>query len=87
MDTPLPRFTGDGIPAELLKDIGAPFARAVNGFDHTDKGFVVSFDRELSSRTIADLSKKLNVQPYDWDDVSVARESGVVYYTYHIRTD
>lgn len=54
-----PRFTGNRIPKNLLDALPKVWRSAVNGFDHTDKGIIVSFDKKLSPRTIKEIEKSL----------------------------
>ena len=58
-ETMEPRFTGNKIPKQLLDDLPKLWRSAVNGFDHSDKGIVISFDKKLSPKSIAEIEKSL----------------------------
>jgi hypothetical protein len=55
-----PRIIGDKIPKALIKDIPKPLQPIVNGFDESDKGIVISFDRKISSTEIKNVEKSLS---------------------------
>jgi hypothetical protein len=57
------RFTGNRIPRELSRKLGR---MGLIGFDHSDKGASVSFDRKVSKREIA---RRLGIEDWMVDDI------------------
>ena len=75
-----PRFTGNKIPKNLLDDLPKLWRSAVNGFDHTDKGIVISFDKKLSPRNIKEIEASLGS-----DFGQNGYEISGIYHMYHFK--
>jgi hypothetical protein len=76
------RFTGSKIPKDLRKALGS---LGLIGFDFSDKGYSLSFDREVDERNIARrLSavgpEKVYSQQIDFDEVNEQDPDEFIYF-------